>query len=406
MSNKPRVAVVSPFLDKRHGTERCVAEQLERLADKYEIHLYSGAVEDVDLSKIVHHRIPSLPGPHLARYLWFFAANHVRRWWDQHFAGLNFDLVFSPGINCADADIIAVHIVFAEFLRLAGPELTLRHNPLRVWPLLLHRRLSYRLFSALERNLYSRADLALVVISNKMEQDIFRCFGRRAGVSLVYHGVDLDRLNPSRCRTLRKTVREKLRIPETALAILLVGNDWKKKGLPCLIEAVGRMARQDLRILLRGTDHSSACHALIRQQGIESKTVILPQVPNIEEHYAAADVYVGPSIEDSFAIPPLEAMACGLPVIVSRKAGASEVITNGVDGFILEDPRDSRELAGLLDRICASAELRRNIGEHASATARQYTWQRNADAMEQIFDKYLSERRHRRFSERSAVAGT
>src|ERR1700685_618777 len=143
MNSKPRIAVVSPFLDKRHGTERCVAAQIERLADSYEIHLYSSMVTDVDLSKIIWHRIPRFPGPHLASYVWFFAANHVRRWWDLQFRKLEFDLVFSPGLHFLDADIIAVHIVFAEFYRLARQELALWHNPVRMWPWLIHRKLSY-----------------------------------------------------------------------------------------------------------------------------------------------------------------------------------------------------------------------------------------------------------------------
>src|SRR5271156_4928849 len=159
---KPRIAVVSPFLDKRHGTERCVAEQIERLAQDYEIHVYSASIQDVDLSKITWHHIPRLPGPHLVSYIWFFMANRVRRWWDGLFRKLDFDLVFSPGINCLDADIIAVHIVFTEFYRLVHRELALRQNPVHKWPWLIHRQLSYHLFMALERGAYARDENPLV----------------------------------------------------------------------------------------------------------------------------------------------------------------------------------------------------------------------------------------------------
>ena len=404
MNPKPRVAVLSPFLDKRHGTERCVAEQIERLADDYEIHLYSAAVEDVDLSKIVCHRVPHLSGPHLASYMWFFAANHVQRWWHQHFRKLAFDLVFSPGINCLDADIIAVHIVFAEFYRQAHQELSLLHNPVRSWPWLIHRRLMYLLFIALEQRIYARDKLSLAVISHKMEQDLARCFNRRARISLVYHGVDPDRLNPSRRQALRQEARQKLQIPEPVFAILLVGNDWRKKGLPCLIEAVASLKNEDLRILVRGKDASSLCSKLIQQYRLERRVMILPSLPEVEWHYAAADVYVGPSLEDSFAIPPLEAMACGLPVIVSRQAGVSELVTHGVDGFVLEDPRDSRQLAQLIQRIYVDADLRKHLGVHAAETAEHYTWRRNAQEMKKVFEQCLREKRQSIFDRRSALA--
>jgi glycosyltransferase involved in cell wall biosynthesis len=392
MKAKPRIAIVSPFLDKRHGTERCVAEQIERLAQDYEIHVYSASIQDVDLSKIIWHRIPGLPGPHLASYIWFFLANHLWRWWDGLFRGLDFDLVFTPGINCWNADIIAVHIVFTEFYRLVHKELALPHNPVRMWPWLIHRKLSYHLFMALERRAYARNDVLLVVTSHKMEQDLERSFHRNGRMPLVYYGVDLDQMNPARRESLREKARRDVRLSEDAFAILLIGNDWKKKGLRCLIEAVGSLGIPDLRILVVGHDESFSYDEILRRNGLENRMTILPIVPQVESYYAAADMYAGPSLEDSFAIPPLEAMACGLPVIVSRQAGVSELVTHGVDGFVLEDPTDSRQLAEFIQRIYASADLRREMGVRAEETARHYTWQRNAEEMGKVFEGCLREK--------------
>jgi glycosyltransferase involved in cell wall biosynthesis len=392
MKAKPRIAVVSPFLDKRHGTERCVAEQIERLAQDYEIHVYSTSIQDVDFSKITYHHIPRLPGPHLVRYIWFFLANHLRRWWDRRFRGLDHDLVFTPGINCLDADILAVHIVFTEFYRLAHQELALRRNPARMWPWLIHRQLSYHLFMALERGLYARDKTLLAVTSHKMEQDLERCFRRKGRMALVYHGVDLDQMNPARRQSLREKARSDLRLSESAFAILLIGNDWKNKGLHCLTEAVGSLGIPQLCILVVGHDKSFSYPHMLRRSGLENRMTILPIVPQVESYYAAADMYAGPSLEDSFGMPPLEAMACGLPVIVSRQAGVSELVTHGVDGFVLEDPTDSRQLAELIRRIYENADLRRELGARAVATARQYSWQKNADEMKKVFEECLLEK--------------
>jgi UDP-glucose:(heptosyl)LPS alpha-1,3-glucosyltransferase len=389
---KPKIAVVSPFLDKRHGTERCVAEQIERLAQDYEIHVYSTSIQDVDLSEITCHHIPRLPGPHLASYLWFLMANHLRRWWDRRFRGLDYDLVFTPGINCLDADIIAVHIVFTEFYRLAHQELELRRNPARKWPWLIHRKLSYHLFMALERRVYARDEILLAVTSRKMEQDLERSFRRKGRMALVYNGVDLDQMNPARRQSLREEARRDLRLPEDAFAILLIGNDWKNKGLRCLIEAAGSLGIPELQILVVGHDESFSYDEILRRNGLENRMMILPIVPQVESYYAAADMYAGPSLEDSFAIPPLEAMACGLPAIVSRQAGVSELVTHGVDGFVLEDPTDSRQLAELIRRIYENADLRRELSVRAEATARQYTWQRNAEEMKKVFEGCLREK--------------
>ena len=149
-----RIAVVSPFLDKRHGTERCVAEQVERLARDYEVHVYSNRVEDIDLSRIVWHRVPALPGPHLFAYCWWFIANHLWRWWDRNSVASSLTLTYTPGINCLDADVISVHIVFAEFCLRVRDSLKLTANPLRAWPQLVHRRIYYRLMATLEGVIY------------------------------------------------------------------------------------------------------------------------------------------------------------------------------------------------------------------------------------------------------------
>ena len=85
--HKPRIAVISPFLDMRHGTERAMIECISRLAGDYEFHIYSNRVEDLDLASVVWHRVPSLPGPHLFSYLWWFFANTFWRWRDRRFAG-------------------------------------------------------------------------------------------------------------------------------------------------------------------------------------------------------------------------------------------------------------------------------------------------------------------------------
>src|SRR6516162_5959260 len=115
-SRRPRLAVISPFLDKRHGTERRVVEWVSRLTGSFEIHVYSQHVEDLDLSRVTWHRVPKLPGPHLLNFIWWVAANHFWRSWDQHVHGLSHDLIFSPGVNCLDADAISVHVVFAEYI--------------------------------------------------------------------------------------------------------------------------------------------------------------------------------------------------------------------------------------------------------------------------------------------------
>ncbi len=387
-----RVAVVSPFLDKQHGTERCVSEQVERLARDYEIHLYSTRVEGVNLQGIVWHRVPALPGPHLFAYVWWFAANHVQRWWDATFRGLKCRLIYSPGVNCLDADVISVHIIFSEFRRQMRDGLRFRRNTLTAWPRLAHRRTYYRLLCMLERWNYLRQGVSLLPVSRKVAHDLERHFGRNANISLLYHGWDPLRFGLERRRKQRTEARNQLGLSASDFVLLLIGNDWKSKGLPCLVDAARRLRPSDFRILVAGSDNRSSYVGMTGQAGLQDCVRFLPLREDVEFYYAAADAYVGPSLEDAFAMPALEAMACGLPVIVSRQAGVSEIITQNVDGLVLEDSRDSAALAAMIENLRRDPAFARSLGEKAAQTAKQFTWERNVKQLREVIDEVVRSR--------------
>jgi glycosyltransferase involved in cell wall biosynthesis len=122
---------------------------------------------------------------------------------------------------------------------------------------------------------------------------------------------------------------------------------------------------------------------------LDDRVVFLPPRKDIEFYYAAADAYAGPSLQDAYGMPPAEAMACGLPVIVSEAAGVSEIVTNGVDGMILDDPKDASKLATMIRRLYEDQEFRDRLGVKAAETARQYTWERNGRELSAIFDEIV-----------------
>jgi glycosyltransferase involved in cell wall biosynthesis len=389
-----RVAIVSPFIDKRHGTERRIAEWVSRLPQEYEIHIYSQRVEDLDLTRMRWHRIPRIPGPHLINFLWWFAANHVWRWWDSRVRGLHHDIVYTAGTNCVNADLVSVHIVFAEFFRQVEPELKLLGNPLRFWPRLVHRRLYYRLIIFLERHIYANPNTGLILIARKTAGDLKRFYGRNDALPVVYIGLDHQVFNAESRLRNRAQVRERLGVGDDKFVLLLVGNDWKKKGLVALIESLAQLRDLPLVLLVAGKDDQIPYETRIRELGLQGRVSFLPSRPDVQWYYAAADAYVGPSLEDTFAQPPAEAMACGLPVITSATNGTSEIMTDGVDGLIVQDPGDVAGLAARIRRLYDEPALRQRLGVHASLTAQQYTWDRNGEQIRAIFAEALSRKGH------------
>jgi glycosyltransferase involved in cell wall biosynthesis len=393
--SKPVLAVVSPFIDKRHGTERRIAEWTTRLYGEFDVHVYSQRVEDLDLTRLTWHRIPKIPGPHLMNFLWWFVANHLWRWYDHRLRGIAHDLVFTAGTNCFDADAISIHIVFAEFVRQVRSEMNLQRNSILSWPRLIHRSLYYRLITLLERHLYTQPRAQLILIARKTAEDLNRFYGPHNVLPVLYMGIDHTTFNPQLRMARRDEARRELGIGNEHFVLLLVGNDWRKKGLYTLLDALPLLADQQVLLLVVGDDEKYSYQKQIERNGLSNCVRFLPSRQDVAFYYAAADAYVGPSLEDTFAQPPAEAMACGLAVITSVTNGTAEIITDGVDGLIVQDPNDATELAVQIRRVCEDSNFRRQLGENAARTSLRYTWDQNGEQMKEIFTNILRHKKVR-----------
>jgi len=318
-----------------------------------------------------------MPGPHLLNFIWWYFANQALRRFHRTFRSLRFDVVFSPGINCSDADAIVVHIVFHEFFRLVHPDLRLRDAPLRSWPVILHRILYYRLIMALENRIYRNPKVSLAAVSQLTAKEITAHFAR-PDVTVIPNAVDLSRFSlPERLRR-RRPARQALGLSEHEFVLVLVGNDYKKKGLTPLLKALAAIRHIPFRLLVVGRDDRTPFLEQIRRLDLEGRVQFPEPSPDVMQYYAAADVYSGPSLHDSFALPPIEAMASGLPVITSATNGGSQIITDGFDGFVLQDAEDNESLSKIIYKLYEQVEFRRSVGENAARTVKSFTWERNA----------------------------
>jgi glycosyltransferase involved in cell wall biosynthesis len=385
-----RLAVVSPFVDRQHGTERALAELLERLAYKYgcEIHLYTQRVEDLELramqkapgnssGAIVWHRVPRISGPHLLQFLVWVFLNEFQRRWDTTFHKMSFDLVLSPGINGIQADVVIVHVLFCRLQELSRAE---QGNASASKPGLLrrvHRNLYYKLLGHMERRAYSNPKVSIVAVSNRIAGILNEHFGRHY-VHVIPNGVDTLQFSPQK-RLERKAKSRKLRgYSDNDFVILLIGNDWQTKGLESVLSAMTAYQHLPTKLLVVGSDDVGPFRARAEQLGILERCRWEVSAADVLDFYSAADVYASPSREDSFGLPVIEAMACGLPAITSICAGASEHVSDGIDGFVLQDPNDAESLGRILDLLCNQPETRSRIGLAAANTAQQLSWDRNA----------------------------
>ncbi|HMD39906.1 MAG TPA: glycosyltransferase family 4 protein [Candidatus Acidoferrum sp.] len=385
-----RIAVVSPFVDRRHGTERALAELLERLARDYgcEIHLYAQRVEDLDVRNsssgpqpaksgaIFWHKVPQIPGPHVVQFLGWMFFNSFLRKWHGGVGRAAYDLVLSPGINCLRPDVVIVHALFHRLWELSRQE---NEDALAGTGFFrrAHRRIYYGLLTALERRIYGNARVSLAAVSQRMARLLKQYFGRE-DVSVIPNGVDTMHFSPSARLALRAAARQRREFRDDDLVLLVIGNDWRVKGLPAVLEAMAALPGLPLRLLVAGNDAAEPFRAQASKLGVQDRCHWESPTSDVLDFYAAADIYVSPSLEDSFGLPVAEAMACGLPVVTSVFAGVSDLVRDGIDGFVLRDPRDAQSLAQLIQRLNADAEPRRSVGEAAAETVHEWNWDRHA----------------------------
>jgi UDP-glucose:(heptosyl)LPS alpha-1,3-glucosyltransferase len=202
-------------------------------------------------------------------------------------------------------------------------------------------------------------------------------------------GIDHATFNAQTREARRGDARRELGIADDRFVFLLVGNDWRKKGLFTLLDAMPHLADLPVMLLIAGSDETHSYRGQIQEAHLEDRVRFLPSRGDVCFYYAAADAYVGPSLEDTFAQPPAEAMACGLPVITTVTNGTAEIMTDGVDGILLSDPSDARALAAAMRSLGVDRELSRRLGENAARTAQQYTWDRNGEQFREIFARIL-----------------
>ena len=209
-------------------------------------------------------------------------------------------------------------------------------------------------------------------------------------IKVIYNGVDHKVFN-AQANTCRDSMRREFRIAEKDLVILFVSNNWERKGLSTIIEAISKAGNEKIRLLVVGRGNSRHYISLAMEKKIGLEQIIfIGRTGAVEKYYGMSDVFVLPSRYEPFANVCLEAMACGLPVITTSTNGASEIITPGRDGFILDDWRDSSSLAGFIKNM-TDESLRREIGENAAKTAKNYTWQRHLEETRRVFDLVVSQ---------------
>src|SRR5206468_10833037 len=138
------------------------------------------------------------------------------------------------------------------------------------------------------------------------------------------------------------------------------------KGATECIRALSRL--DSGRLVLVSPSDATPYRLIADQSRCLERVIFMGRTDHVEQIYAAADAFLLPTHYDSFALVVTEAMACGLPVVVSREAGASELIQHGENGLLLGDVTNVEELAGHMRSLLENRYSAANLGAAARQT--------------------------------------
>ena len=355
-----RIAFVVHDYNRHIGHSRYVAELASRFKRDHEVHVFANTFEESDAVGLTYHHVPAWRANALASILSFvLPATAIVRG--------RFDIIHAQGL-CG----LRHNVVTAHFCQPGWFDAFARANGRPTW----RQALSQALISPLERlALAKKSTRRVIAISERIRDDLERRYGRKDGMRVVYHGVDLDTFHPRVRECYRDEVRSELAIAPGECMALYVGN--LQKGAAAAIRATARVS--GVRLVLVSGSNPVADRSVAQVEGVMDCVSFRPFSKQIERFFAAADIFVFPTIFDSYGMVISEAMASGLPVITSLAAGAAELIDHGESGWLTADPWDPDQIAEGLRTLAADPGLRQRMGAAARAAIEAYTWDRVAE---------------------------
>jgi UDP-glucose:(heptosyl)LPS alpha-1,3-glucosyltransferase len=371
-----RIAFVVHDYSRTKGHSRYVVELASRFCQEHEVHVFANQVDAEIAGPIRFHRVPAWRVSALATILTFAIPARVAL----SMRG-TFDIVHIQGFCGPHGNVITSHICNEAWYQ----------GLLRTQSGVALRERIFRFFTAgLERRLYARAHGSCVIaISKRVAHDLSDLYDCRAPIKVIHHGVDLERFSPETCGRLRKDIRDHLRISESETVFAFVGN--LRKGAEQCIRALS-LIDSGLLIFASESDPSQY-RILAKRAGCSDRVRFLGATSEIEKVFAAADALVLPTPYDSFALVCTEAMACGLPVVISRNAGASELISPGQNGIVLEDPGNYQELAHHMNYLRSDRWRAARMGRIARDSIEHLSWDTVAERTMAVYHNVVDQSR-------------
>lgn len=215
-------------------------------------------------------------------------------------------------------------------------------------------------------------------------EETIREYGYKGKVEVVNNGTDLTVMEP--IETVKSAAREKLGINETDMVFLFVGQHIWEKNTALIIQALDLVRDMPYRMYFVGTGYAAEeMRQMVKERNLEYKIFFTGNIyerEQLKNLYAAADLFLFPSIYDNAPLVVREAAALHTPSVIASGSTTSEIITDNVNGFLIDNSPEA--LAEKIRFISQNKNLISIVGENASRTIAR-SWENIAD---EVLDRY------------------
>jgi glycosyltransferase involved in cell wall biosynthesis len=235
---------------------------------------------------------------------------------------------------------------------------------------------------------------AILVDSEQIKEDLIDFMpSTRQKITVVYAGVDesFQQIKEERRIALFRKVHSL-----KGKTVLYLGSIRPHKNVDRLIKAFSILVSQlntECQLIIAGEKDKNLLilRNLVDQLGLSNKTIFLNHVPEGELLLLmnAADIFVFPSLYEGFGLPPLEAMACGTPVVASNTASIPEVVG---EAAILVNPKNEQEIASAMLRLLIDDSLRQELIREGFQRIRLFSWENTAKETIGVYQTVMAER--------------
>lgn len=374
MQNRRRIAVVIPRYGLPGGAEGFAAELTERIANdpRLEVHVFANRwVASSD--RVTFHKVP------IIRFPRFLTSPSFALFAGRKIAAAGPFAIIHTHDRIFSADIYTMHGI-----------------PHRWWVREVRKKrmsLFDRALAGVEDHLVLHGGCRRFLAVSGLVRDIFvnEYNADKSLVEVIHPGVETapyEGMDPKRCRRM---IRERYGISQEETLILFVSMNFPVKGLDYILRGLGSLKNRNpaasFRLLVVGHGDEKGYRRLSSELGIADSVVFAGAVERKElaEFYLAGDFYAMLSRFDTFGLVVLEAMAAGLPVLISSRVGAKDLVMEGQNGFVIEDPANSDDVADKIETLLFD-ELRKKMGAAARKTAEENSWDAVAAKVMNIYE--------------------